>query len=75
MADPTEKSLDLGLRGQVEAEHGVGAAEWAAAGLSIVWVLAVAGWLWTAPEGTSGLGVMLTLLVVFLPLALIWAAA
>lgn len=75
MADPIEKPLDLGLRGQVEAAPGVGAAEWAAAGLSIVWVLAVVAWLWTAPEGTSGLGLVLTLLVVFLPLALIWAAA
>jgi hypothetical protein len=75
MADPTEKPLDLGLRGQVAEAPALGAAEWAAAGLSVVWVLAVAGWLWTAPEGSSGLGVMLTLLVVFLPLALIWAAA
>lgn len=75
MADPIERPLDLGLRGQVEAAPGVGAAEWAAAGLSIVWVLAVVAWLWTAPEGTSGLGLVLTLLVVFLPLALIWAAA
>ena len=74
MADPVEPPVDP-LRGVPAPEPALGAAEWAAAGLSIVWVIAVAAWVWTAPEGTGALGLVLTLLVVFLPLALIWAAA
>lgn len=74
MADPVEPPVDP-LRGVPAPEPTLGAAEWAAAGLSIVWVIAVAAWVWTAPEGTGALGLVLTLLVVFLPLALIWAAA
>lgn len=74
MADPVEPPVDP-LRGVPAPEPALGAAEWAAAGLSIVWVIAVAAWVWTAPEGTGALGLVLTLLVAFLPLALIWAAA
>lgn len=53
---------------------GLSAMDWMAAGLSVVWVLAVAAYVWTAPSDAGSLGLVLTLLVVFLPLALIWAA-
>jgi len=45
-----------------------------AGGLSLVWVAAVAAYLLTAPQDGPALGLVLTLLVVFLPLALIWTA-
>jgi hypothetical protein len=48
--------------------------ELVAAGLAIVWVLAVAAYVLTGPKDAGVLGLVLTLLVVFLPLALIWAA-
>lgn len=47
--------------------------ELVAAGLCVVWVGAVVAYVVTAPEGTRALGLVLTLLVVFLPIALIWA--
>lgn len=56
------------------AAQGFTSMDWAAAGLSVVWVLAVVAYVWTAPEGQGALGLVLTLLIVFLPLALIWAA-
>jgi hypothetical protein len=43
--------------------------------LAVVWVVAVLGYRFTASEGTSALGWVVTLLAVALPLALIWAAA
>ena len=48
--------------------------ELVAAGLSVVWVLAVGAYVLTGPQDAGSLGLVLTLLVVFLPLALIWAA-
>ena len=45
-----------------------------AAGLSVVWIAAVAAYIWTGPKDSGSLGLVLTLLVVFLPLALIWTA-
>ena len=53
---------------------GLSAMEWMAAALSVVWALAVVAYVWTAPADTGSLGLVLTLLIVFLPLALIWAA-
>ena len=55
-------------------QGGMSALEWVAAAMSLVWLVAVGAYVWTAPEGTGTLGLVLTLLVVFLPLALIWAA-
>lgn len=49
--------------------------EGVAGALSVVWVIAVLAYVFSAPEGTGTLGLVMTLLVVFLPLALIWAAA
>ena len=53
---------------------GLSAMDWMAGGLSIVWVVAVIAYVLTAPADGGSLGLVLTLLIVFLPLALIWAA-
>lgn len=49
--------------------------EFIASALSLVWVVAVVAYVLTADEGSGTLGLVMTLLAVFLPLALIWAAA
>ena len=49
--------------------------EFVASALSVVWVVAVVAYVFTADEGSGTLGLVMTLLAVFLPLALIWAAA
>ncbi len=46
---------------------------WVASGLSAVWVVAVIAYVWEAPSVARSLGLVLTLLIVFLPLAVIWA--
>ena len=49
-------------------------AEIVAGGISLIWVLAVMGYLLLSPPGDDSrtLGMVMTLLIVFLPLALIW---
>lgn len=42
--------------------------------LSVVWVTAVGGYLYSGASDGASMGVVLTLFVVFLPLALIWSA-
>jgi hypothetical protein len=74
MSDHEDKSADLGLYAPHAGEGRMAATEWVAAGLCVVWVLAVAAYVWQAPPEVESLGLVLTLLVVFLPLALIWAA-
>jgi hypothetical protein len=69
------RPADLGLYAAKADEGRMTVTEWVAAGLSVVWVVAVVAYVVTAPEGVAPLGLVLTLLVVFLPLALIWAAA
>jgi hypothetical protein len=73
MAKAEDRSKEPGLDA-FGTQSGVSALEWVAAAMSLVWLMAIAAYVWTAPEGTSSLGLVLTLLVVFLPLALIWAA-
>lgn len=48
----------------------------AAGVMSGIWVVAVLAWVFTAPEGTESRvpGLVMTLLILFLPLALIWVA-
>jgi hypothetical protein len=76
MAEPNDKPPELAPVARLDAEGRISAAEIVAAGLSIVWVAAVIAYVLTAPEtGTGSLGLVLSLLIVFLPLALIWAAA
>lgn len=66
---PTEFTIPTPERdARFTAAEGMGAA------MSVLWVVAVLAYVFTAPEGTGTLGLVMTLLVVFLPLALIWAA-
>ena len=74
MPEPIEKPLDLGLYARSDGQTGLTATEVVAAGLSVVWVGAVAGYILTGPQETATLGLVFTLLIVFLPLALIWSA-
>jgi hypothetical protein len=74
MPERDGKSIDLGIYARA-TERGFGATEIVAALLSVVWVVSALAYVWRAPEGTSTLGLVMTLLMVFLPLALIWAAA
>jgi hypothetical protein len=74
MPDSDDKPIDLGIFARSE-EQRFSITEWVAGLLSVVWVIAVLAYVFSAPEGTSALGLVMTLLVVFLPLALIWAAA
>lgn len=69
------RPVDSGLYAAKAPEGPMTATEWIAVALCIVWVLAVALYVWTAPEDVAPIGLVLTLLVVFLPLALVWAAA
>ena len=73
MLDSDDKNLNLGTFAHPE-EPRFSATEIVAAALAVVWVAAVVIYVLNAPEGTGALGVVMTLLVVFLPLALIWAA-
>lgn len=72
---PDTKPAEMGLYAAKGADGRMSSTEWVAIALCVVWVLAVGAYVWTAPSGTGPLGLVLTLLVVFLPLALIWAAA
>lgn len=69
-----EPGIGVFLRG--EEPSGLGATEFVAAGLAVVWVVAVVAYAIVSPRADDGgfLGLVMTLLVVFLPLALIWAA-
>ncbi|MFN7225506.1 MAG: hypothetical protein ACK4MS_15965 [Paracoccaceae bacterium] len=73
MPDNDDTHIDLGIYARTD-EPRFSVPEIVAAALAVVWVVAVVVYVWTAPEGTSALGLVMTLLVVFLPLALIWAA-
>ena len=67
-----DKPLDLGLYGRGEGPARLNITEAAAIGLSLVWVIAVVAYVLLSPDGVGTTGAVLTLLVVFLPLALIW---
>ena len=73
MNEPDPKSRDLGLLARSNGTSQVTAPEWAAAGLSLVWVLAVGAYFFTGTMESGVLGFVLVILAVFLPLALIWA--
>ncbi len=74
MPDQTEKPLDLSLYARHDGDARFTATELVAGGLSLIWVAAVVAFLVTGPQDVGSLGLVLTLLIVFLPLALIWAA-
>jgi len=73
---PATSPADLGLSVQGQATQRFQATEVVAGLLSVVWVVAVVTYVWRMPhDGTGGtLGLVMTLLVVFLPLALIWVS-
>lgn len=73
MPERDDTVIDPGLMAPGEAPRFT-VAEIVAGALAVVWVAAVLAYVFSAPEGTSTLGLVMTLLVVFLPLALIWAA-
>ncbi len=74
MTEPEEKRRDLGLYARSDGDTKPTATEVVAGLLCLVWVFAVAAYIYTGPQDAGALGLVLTLLVVFLPLALIWAA-
>jgi hypothetical protein len=77
MPDRPDKSVaDLGLSARPAAEPRFQATEVVAGLLSVVWVIAVVTYVLRMPNDGSGgvLGLVMTLLVVFLPLVLIWAS-
>ncbi len=76
MAQPPEKPVDLGLYPRKEPPQGVHATDIAGGALSVVWVVAVLTYILSAPPATDSqtLGLVMTLLVVFLPIVLIWVS-
>ncbi len=80
MAEPTIKAdAVLALSGGAERE-GASFAEWIAVGLSALWLVFTAVFFLTAPSPPSdqpvdSLRFVMTLIAVFLPVALIWVAA
>jgi hypothetical protein len=74
MRDPDPKGPDRGLFARNAGPGAVTVTDLVAGGLSLAWVVAVLAYVLTGPTDASTLGLVLTLLVVFLPLALIWAA-
>ncbi|PJF09659.1 hypothetical protein [Pseudorhodobacter sp. MZDSW-24AT] len=73
MPDTEDKTIDLALTARTEVPR-FAVTEMIAAALSVIWVVAVVVYVLNAPEGSGLPGLVMTLLVVFLPLALIWAA-
>lgn len=76
MPDPQERPEPLGTFLRTEEQPAFGPTEIVAALLALVWVVAVIAYAIISPATDGGglLGIVMTLLVVFLPLALIWAA-
>lgn len=76
MPEEPDKPEPLGLFLRAEEAPPFGPTEMVAALLALVWVVAVIAYAIISPATDGGglLGLVMTLLVVFLPLALIWAA-
>lgn len=76
MPDDQEKPEPLGMFLRTEETPAYGPTEIVASLLAVVWVVAVIAYALLSPVNDDGglLGLVMTLLVVFLPLALIWAA-
>ena len=75
MQDGQEPPFDPGIIGQSGAKGGVLPVDLVAGLLSAVWMVAIIAYFYTGQSGETSLGVVLTLLIVFLPLVLIWTAA
>jgi hypothetical protein len=76
MPDTPGHTPDLGLAAEAERGRSARVTEIVASLLSVVWVVAVLAYIFTSPPGddVQTLGLVMTLLIVFLPLALIWVA-
>ncbi len=76
MPEPKARLPDLGRNGPDDGHASLKLSRYAAGGLSAVWMLAVVMYLTfgTPKEGQGMLGLVMTLMLVFLPLALIWVA-
>ncbi len=74
--DPGPQSSDPGLAAEAPPARSARLTEIVAAALSVVWVVAVLAYILASPPGNDvqTLGLVMTLLIVFLPLALIWVA-
>ncbi|MBL8563088.1 MAG: hypothetical protein JNN06_12490 [Gemmobacter sp.] len=59
---------------EAEAARGMSRTEMVASVLSVIWLVAVAAYILVAPEGVGTLGLVMTLMMVFLPIAVIWVA-
>ena len=57
-----------------EAARRMSRTEMVASILSVIWLVAVAAYILVAPEGVGTLGLVMTLMMVFLPIAVIWVA-
>ncbi|MCG6904585.1 MAG: hypothetical protein LJE68_18090 [Rhodobacter sp.] len=80
MSDQQQKPpIDLGIYRQQDAQPRISSAEVIAIVLSLVWIIAMAGlFLFTDRSGAAQLGSMqfvMTLMAIFLPVAMIWIAA
>jgi hypothetical protein len=76
MADQKDKLPDLGFAARPDPGPGLHPSDVVAGLLAVIWVAAVLAFVFRADgaAGQSSLGLVMTLLVVFLPLALIWIA-
>lgn len=71
MAEPLDRHIPMP---PPEDQVGLSSTEIVAAALSFVWVVAVVAYVLTSSSSDGILGLVMTLMVVFLPLALIWVA-
>jgi hypothetical protein len=75
MSDPRKQSLDLTVQNaETLARAAVRVPGLVGGLLSVVWVVAVGGYLYSGQSDGASMGVILTFFLVFLPLALIWSA-
>ncbi|MDQ2066306.1 hypothetical protein Q9295_07975 [Xinfangfangia sp. CPCC 101601] len=74
--DPAPLPRSKGLTAEAPSAQPSRLIEGVATGMSLVWVIAVLSYIFTSPPGddVKTLGLVMTLLIVFLPLALIWVA-
>ena len=76
MPEPKAPRVDLGMTAPDDGDASLRLSRYVAGGLSVIWVLAVVLYLTfgTPKAGEGALGLVMTLILVFLPLALIWVA-
>lgn len=75
MQDDNDRPFDPGMIGRYGSKGGVLPVDLVAGILSAIWMVAIIAYFWSGPTTSNSLGLVLTLLIVFLPLVLIWTAA